>query len=143
MGFFNYLSFILSLIFAESINYPVQTPYLGKFFFWSYSWKSSQSIILQDYLFRYISRWNQLISWIFCIWTDCQKRKTSNVIFLIRWPGMLRDVQTSTWAQRLSKSNSFTRHISKSSHTFLVHRLSQQSLLSNQIVGFVDVFLDI
>ena len=29
---------ILSLIFAYNINILLQAPYLGKFFFWSYSW---------------------------------------------------------------------------------------------------------
>ena len=63
-------------------------PCLGKLLFWSYSWKSSQSIILEDYVIRYICGWNQLISWILCIWTDYQKRKTSNLIFLTRQLGM-------------------------------------------------------
>ena len=49
---------------------------------------------------------------------------------------MPRCFQGSTWAQRLFESSSFTTHVSQSHHTFLVHRLSQQILLSNQIVGF-------
>ena len=71
--------------FCLNINLPVENPYLGKFLFWSYSWN----------VIRYISGWNHLISWIVCIWTNYQKRKTSNLIFLIRWPGMLRYVQRS------------------------------------------------
>ena len=106
--------------------------------FWSYGQKSSQSIILQDYVIRYISGWNQLISWIVCIWTDYQKSKTPNLIFPIKWPGISRYLQSSTCTQRLSESNSFTRHVSQSRHTFLVNRLSQQFYLSNQIVGFID-----
>ena len=42
------------------------------------------SIILQDYVIRHISGWTQLISLIVCTSTDYQKRKTSNLIFLIK-----------------------------------------------------------
>ena len=116
----------------------MQTPYLEKFLFWSYSWKRSQSIILQDYVIRYISGWNQMISWIVCTSTDYQKGKTSNLIFLIKWPGIPRYFQSSTSAKRMSESSSVTRHVSQSHHAFLVPRLSQQILLSSQVVGFID-----
>ena len=94
--------------FCLNINLPVENPYLGKFLFWSYSWN----------VIRYISGWNHLISWIVCIWTNYQKRKTSNLIFLIRWPGMLRYVQRSIWAQRLSESSSFTTRLTEPPHIF-------------------------
>ena len=92
--------------------------------------KSSQSI-----------RLNELISLIVCISRDNQKRKTSNLIFLIRCLGMPRYIQSSTWAQRISESYSFTENSiewkvkrkEKSQYTFFVHGLSQQILLPGQI----------
>ena len=95
-------------------------PCLGKLLFWSYSWKSSQSIILEDY----ICGWNQLISWILCIWTDYQKRKTSNLIFLTRQLGMPSIPNTPR------ELRGYLRAV-VSPHTFphiLVHRLSQPIL---------------
>ena len=92
--------------------------------------KSSQSI-----------RLNGLISFIVGICTDNQKRKTSNLIFLIRCLGMPRYIQSSMWAQRISESCSFTENSiewkingkEKNWYTFFVHRLSQQILLPSQI----------
>ena len=124
--------------------HSVQIPYLGKFFFSGYSWESSQPIILQDYLVRYIPEWNQLIPLIVCVFTDNQKRKTSYLIFLIRWLGMPSYAHGSTWAQRLSESSSFTENsiewklkIKKNCHAFLVHRLSQKILLPSQTARFI------
>ena len=99
-------------------------PCLEKLLFWSYSWKSSQSIILEDYVIRYICGWNQLISWILCIWTDYQKRKTSNLIFLTRQLGMPSIPNTPR------ELRGYLRAV-VSPHTFphiLVHRLSQPIL---------------
>lgn len=61
---------------------PIQTSYLGKFFFWSCGWKDYQPTILQDSSIRCISRWNQLNSFIICTWMENPKRKTFNLFFI-------------------------------------------------------------
>ena len=91
-------------------------------------------------------RLNELISLIVCIWTNNQKRRAANLIFLVRCLVMPRYIQNSTWAQRISGSCSFTENSiewkikqkEKSWYTFFVHTLSQQILLPSQIPGFID-----
>ena len=91
-------------------------------------------------------RLNELISLIVGVWTDNQKRKTSNLIFLKRCSGMPRYIQSSMWAHRISESCSFTENSiewkikrkEKSRYTFFVYGLSQQILLPSQIPGSID-----
>ena len=118
------------------------------FLYKSYDWENSPSEVtagkaVNKSYCRII--WSDIsVDWInwshglLCIWTDYQKMKTSNLIFLIRGPGIPRYVQSSTWTQKLPESSNFTTHLSQSYHTLLVHRLSQQILLSNQIVELID-----
>ena len=90
----------------SDVYLPVQTPYLGKFLFWSYYWKGFKVIILQDSLIRYISTLDGIsrFNWFFVCWQITKKEKP--LIQFFSW----RACPSSTWAQRLSESYSFTEH---------------------------------
>ena len=94
--FFNYFEKFLSLVFAKNI-FKEKLIWMIFFMYKShFCWNSFSGVIAEkapnQWYCRilwsglwYISGWNSLISLFFCMWTDSQKRTTSNPIFSIRY----------------------------------------------------------